>query len=167
MKICLLALTALAAQAISPPQVLDAESGVTVGSMDVSGTPEAVYALLADPSRWAKTFSDVTAARLVNGQSSKATLELTSRAFRHDVTADMVLQPQVGVSWVATAGPPGARIEQSWRLVPLKDSRGTHVEVRLRASIGGMASLLFPEFRLRSMRRDKVRQDLLDLASAL
>lgn len=138
------------------------EGHVSLASMDVMLPPDAVRQRLLDVDHWSGRFSDVTAAHVVSTQDGVTQVEFTSKLFRHTLGAVLSSDSNHMVLTV-NRGPSALGIQQQWTWTPLPEGRGTHVEVRLKASVDGWMGLLFPELRVRALRAEKLQTDLADL----
>ena len=165
----LLAVVAGCAGTVRPPapgvrvwESRDAQQ-TTEGETRLDVDPDTAYARATDYARWTSMFPDITQVEVTAQQGADARVTLVHRAGNRD-NVHFHNRPEARTVWFEDTG----GIAEVWVEIVFApgDAIGTtRVRSRLFADVHGMASLLVTNARLRSLREQRIADDLSNLRS--
>lgn len=145
-------------------QLAELPDHVTEGRVVVDATPDEIYYLVTDYSRWPGILSDIRSVNVERGGPHDARVEFRSNAIGRAVTVEFDNDPGHSISFRGVEGPPGGRASGHYALIALDDGKRTLVIARLYMDIVGAPSLFVRDKTVREMRRAKLESDLADIA---
>src|ERR1700759_3817098 len=160
-----LVLLATATSAAASPEVRiyqsTADDAVTEGETTLAAEPDAAYQLLTDYARWAAIFAD--SRRVV--VTSQNGIEARVTFIHPDGNRDNLHfrnQPAARMVWFEDTG---GRAEVWAEIMFLPGDRPglTRVHSRLYADVHGLASLFVSDHKIRTLREQRIRDELMQL----
>jgi carbon monoxide dehydrogenase subunit G len=136
----------------------------TEGVVTVDAPPDQVYAAATDYANWEALFSDVKSVKVESGGRENARVWFDSRAIRKRVLVQFKNVPGQAIRFVGVEGPKGGRAHGTYRFDPIDGGTRTRVTADLYLEVTGPVSWFVSDSKLRTMRRNKVRADLTDVA---
>lgn len=130
----------------------------------MNASPDAVYALVTSYARWRDAFSDIQSVKVESGDREHAKVTFRSRALGRQVTVAFDNEPGRAIRFRGIKGPPGGEARGEYVLTSLDGGKRTQVTARMFMDVSLPASLFISGSKVRSMRQDKLRADLTDVA---
>jgi hypothetical protein len=165
--VLVLALAGRAAEAspISGPEIRVVEStdddAITLGETTVTVDPDAAYQAVTDYARWSIIFPDIGRVLITRQQGVDARVTLVHTDGNRD-NVHFHNQPAARMVWFEDTGG-RADVWAEIVFAPGDQPGTTRVRSRLYANVRGVASLFVSDGKVRGMRQDRVRKDLVRL----
>jgi hypothetical protein len=162
-----LALAAVAAgtpavSAAPPPTITERPHHTSHGSIVVEAPPAEVYAAMTDYARWPQFLTDVEWTRVQSGGPHDARVRMRTRSLGDEVTIQFDNIAGQALRFKLVDGPPGARANGVYRLVPIDGGARTRVDANLYMNVVGAAGLFVSDSKIKKLRQTKLRGDLAD-----
>jgi len=157
-----LAILLVTATANATPEISVSASAthdaITEGETTLSAEPEVAYAAVADYAQWSAMFPDIHQVIVTSRTAGDARVTLVHRDGNRD-NLHFRNQPAARMVWFEDTG---GRAEVWAELVFLPGDRPgtTRLHSRLYADVHGVASLFVSDRKLRTLREQRVRDDL-------
>jgi carbon monoxide dehydrogenase subunit G len=136
---------------------------ITEGETRLDVDPDDAYAAAVDYARWRSIFPDITQVEVTRREGVDARVTLVHRAGNRD-NIHFHNRPDGRVVWFEDTG----GVAEVWaeiQFVPGDAPGTTRVHSRLFADVHGMASLFVTDAKLRSLREQRITDDLVHLQS--
>lgn len=134
------------------------DEAITEGDTTLAVDPETAYAAVVDYARWPAIFPDITAVTITQQSGTEARVTFVHRDGNRD-NVHFLNRPQQLTVWFEDTGGKA----QVWAEIAFLpgDRRGTtRVHTRLYADVHGVASLFVSNAHIRSLREQRVVNDL-------
>lgn len=138
---------------------------VTEAVIVVDASPAQIYALVTDYAHWPQILSDVTSVKVEAGGRRDAKIRFRSKALEHEVAVKFDNVDDREVRFHSVDAPPGARATGTYILEPIDNGTRTQITARFYMNVVGIAGVFVRAKTLRSMRQNKLRADMRDVAA--
>jgi hypothetical protein len=152
---------ALVATAHANVNVFERGQHVTEGDAIIATDPETAYRAVTDYQRWLAMFRNVRSATLLHQNGNEAKVRFVHDDGSHDVL-HFKNQPQTHTMWFEQLGG-DADVNAEIAFYPGVDPGTCRVHTRFYADVRGMASWFVSDAKVKKLRQQQVRDDLIQL----
>ncbi len=138
---------------------------VTEAIVVVDASPAQIYQLVTDYARWPQILHDVESVKVEAGGRRDAKVRFRSAALGHEVAVKFDNVENREIRFNSVDAPPGARASGTYVLEPLDGGARTKVVATFYLDVHGVASVFIGNAKLRTMRQNKLRADMNDVAA--
>ena len=165
LSLCMLVLPSLAIAAPAPTVSDGPNANEATAQVEVAVGPERVYAALANVGQWSKLFSDVARTNIVSRTDSTAVADVESRLIGHAHRFSFAFRAPQTVRLVQADQSHGSKLWMHFQIEPAGTGQRAKVKGTLHYEVGGFWGFFVSDGKLRSLRRQKLLQDLSDLVA--
>ncbi len=151
-----------AAHAATAPTITERPHHSSQATITIDAPPAEVYAAMTDYALWPRFLTDVEWTKVQAGGRRDARVRMLTRSLGHEVTIQFDNIDNQAVRFKLVDGPPGARANGTYALVPLDNGTRTRVDATLYMNVVGAPGLFVSDSKIKKLRQAKLRGDLAD-----
>lgn len=151
-----------AVHAAPSPTIAERPHHSSQGTITIDAPPAEVYAAMTDYALWPRFLTDVEWTKVQGGGRRDGRIRMLTHSLGHEVTIQFDNIDNQAVRFKLVDGPPGARANGQYVLVPLDGGQRTRVDATLYMNVVGAPGLLISDSKIKRLRQAKLRGDLAD-----
>ena len=151
-----------AARGAPAPTISERPHHSSQGTITIDAPPAEVYTAMTDYALWPRFLTDVEWTKVQAGGRRDARIRMRTHSLGHEVTIQFDNIDNQAVRFELIDGPPGARANGAYVLVPLDGGTRTRVDATLYMNVVGAPGLFISDAKIKRLRQAKLRGDLAD-----
>jgi uncharacterized membrane protein len=137
----------------------------TEASVTVEAAPAKIYELVTNYAAWTQILHDVKTVKVQAGGRGDAQVRFLSNDLGHEVSVKFENVDGHEIRFHSVGAPHGVSANGSYVLEPLDGGARTKITATFYLNVRGAASMIVSSSKARTMRQQKLRDDLGDIAA--